>query len=79
VTWKVGLEDQPGGFAITQTVPLTPTTAKPLATFANNDVAATEVKLGNGRAITFWVESKGSGPIPLRFFAVCWVRWRFES
>jgi hypothetical protein len=53
VTWKVGLEDQPGGFAISQTVPLTPTTAKPLATFANNDVAATEIKLGNGRAIAF--------------------------
>ncbi len=53
VTWMVGLKAQPTGFAITQTVPLTPTTAKPLAMFANNDVAATEIKLGNGRLIAF--------------------------
>ena len=53
VTWMVGLKAQPTGFAITQTSPLTPTTAKPLATFANNDVAATESKLGNGRVIAF--------------------------
>ncbi|MEO8494884.1 MAG: hypothetical protein ABI614_07425, partial [Planctomycetota bacterium] len=42
--------------AITQTVPLTPTTARTVATFADDTAAATETSLGNGRliALGFW-------------------------